>query len=127
MQVQFKKHGFGLLQEDTATLVPLPYVDQIIHKQGEKQCWAQKHTCMRLQTLQLHRTVLTFTLAHPRNSQLDRLHSGAVMSQGLIKVLATIHDHSHFRRGQDPWTPSYLVIAVRSAQKIAINPAPEDL
>ena len=81
MQVQFENTPFCLLQKDAAALVPVPYVNQIINKQREQQCWAQEHTCMCLKTPQLLLAVLILGLDQPLDSKLESLHSGAMMSQ----------------------------------------------
>jgi hypothetical protein len=81
MQVQFEKHSFRLLQENAATLVPVPHVNQIIHKQRQKQCGAQEHAHMRLQTLQFLLAVLILCLGQLPNGKPQRPHSDTMMSQ----------------------------------------------
>ena len=45
------------------------------------------------------------------NGKLHGLHSGPMMSQRLVEKLATVHDHSHLRRGQNAWALCDLVTA----------------
>jgi len=90
MQMQFEKHTLRLLQKDAAALVPVPYVNEIINKQREQQCWAQEQTCVCLDFLQLLVVFLLFLWpairradnpTQPLGSKRESLQSGAMMSQ----------------------------------------------
>ena len=90
MQMQFEKHTLRLLQKDAAALVPRPHMNQIINKQREEQCWAQEHTRVCIDTLQLLVGFLLFLWPairradnpiQPLGSKRESLQSGAMMSQ----------------------------------------------